>query len=554
MHRQRTKPKKKAGSTSGSEEEQGSIAPARTPGQDLPTPIVLAQTPTIATTKPLPEPPVKFSRPALEIQEPDPQRTTPRPLQLVRREPKVRPTRIMLRQTPDGPVEFPMRYAPLLQNPGESTTTSSDEEPLVTLTPSIQPRSRQPVLNTTPSLTPPKKQPVQLPSTSLTPKKPAPQILSNPSRLGIGPTESSPAPRERKMRREKVQRFEESDVSGPERPARLTTREEGGPSQRTRSPSGRSQTLALTKRRGTRLEDMDRQDETRYRLNAARDMAFVQSLYNDLFLDGVLAADTRTVQQDIYRRLGFSALGYLEKAITEAEVFQLIAGAGPGTYNVVNQLMALAGTDIREALKIGDYVSFSNARYPGFRATQEQRQRRLIVNVANQQASIKIMQGLLPLFNDKTVERYFKEVKVFLSTVALPLEDVKNDKLVVYYDVGPVQEDSSDYVGDQLATMIYAMIQPGDVDETITPFYSELMPAVSWAEDALDFAPEFRGLSFTQSRALAIATAMRFADDRWDKTGETVGSAEDLMKLIQMAFMVHGIHPAMPHRHKPSTM
>ncbi|MEO3854539.1 T3SS effector HopA1 family protein [Acrocarpospora sp. B8E8] len=460
---------------------------------------------------------------------------------------------MMLRQTPDGPVEFPMRYAPILLNPEESTTTSSDEEPLLTLKP-----SRQPVLNTTPSpaLTPSKKLPVQLPNTPMVSKKPAPQIPStsdNLSRLGIGPTESSPAIRERKLRREKVQRFEESDVSGPERPSRLTTREEGGPSQRTRSPSGRSQRLALTKRRGNRPEDMDRQDETRYRLNAARDMAFVQALYNDLFVEGILATDMRTVQQDIYRRLGFSALGYLDKAITEAEIFQLFAGAGPGTYNVVNQLMALAGTDIREALKIGDYVSFSNARYPGFRATQEQRQRRLLVNVANQRASIKIVQGLLPLFNDKSVERYFKEVKVFLSTVALPLEDVKNDKLVVYYDVGPVQEDTSDYVGDQLATMIYAMIEPGDVDETITPFYSELMPAVSWAEDALDFAPEFAGLSFTQSRAMAIATALRFADDRWDKTGQTVKSAEELMTLIQMAFMVHGIHPTMPHRHKPST-
>ncbi|WP_155335573.1 hypothetical protein [Acrocarpospora corrugata] len=35
------------------------------------------------------------------------------------------------------------------------------------------------------------------------------------------------------------------------------------------------------------------------------------------------------------------------------------------------------------------------------------------MNVANQQAGIKILRGLLPLFNDKGVEKYFKEVKVF---------------------------------------------------------------------------------------------------------------------------------------------
>ncbi|GAA0440864.1 hypothetical protein Acor_12170 [Acrocarpospora corrugata] len=111
---------------------------------------------------------------------------------------------------------------------------------------------------------------------------------------------------------------------------------------------------------------MDRQDMTRYRLNAARDMEFVQALYNDLYIEGVLAVDTETLRQRIYARLGFSALGYLGKAITEAEIFQLIAGAGPGTYNVVNQLMAMGGTDIRDALKTGT-ISPSHMR--GIRAS-----------------------------------------------------------------------------------------------------------------------------------------------------------------------------------------
>ncbi|GAA0971759.1 hypothetical protein GCM10009555_023480 [Acrocarpospora macrocephala] len=328
-------------------------------------------------------------------------------------------------------------------------------------------------------------------------------------------------------------------------------RSQGGPSQRTASPSGRSQ--ALKKTRGTRLQDLNRHDETRRRRNEARDMAFVRALYDDLYLLGVFVGDMATIEKYVYNKLGFSAPGYLSKPIPATEIAPLINGASTETYKVLSQLNVLERMDMWDALAIGDYIAFTNARYPGIRTTQEQRQRRLIVNVVGQQSAIKIVRALIPLFNDSTTERYFKEVKVFLSTEALPEDEVKNDKLVVYYDVAPVREDTADYIGDQLVAMIYSTIEHGDVDETITPFYSELIPAISWAEDPMDFVPAISELSFTQSRAKAIALAIRTAESRWRTTGATIDSAEDLMTLIRMAFEIFGIHPALPHRHDPST-
>ncbi|MGJ6968533.1 hypothetical protein ACSDR0_42165 [Streptosporangium sp. G11] len=54
-------------------------------------------------------------------------------------------------------------------------------------------------------------------------------------------------------------------------------------------------------------------------------------------------------------------------------------------------------------------------------------------------------------------------------------------------------------------------------------------------------------------RTLSSAIVFAVLAPHRDKTGQTVKSAEGLMKLIQMAFLVHGIHPTMPRRHKTST-
>jgi hypothetical protein len=333
------------------------------------------------------------------------------------------------------------------------------------------------------------------------------------------------------------------------------TRQEGGESLRTKSPTGRSQVLALTKRRGTRPQDLDRQDETRHRENAARDLAFIRSLYDDLYVDGAFNGDPDQVQRYIYNKLGFGAPGYLNKPVSEAEIADLVSNSSDQTYTVVNQLKVLQDIDLFDALPTGDYVAFTNARNPVVPdRPPEQRQRRLIVNVADQRAGLKIAKALLPLFNDKHLERYFKQVKVFLSTEPRPDDEVKNDKLVLYYDVAPGEGgDAADVVGDQLAATIYAAIEMGDVDEAITPFYSELTPAVSWAEDPPDFAPGLAGLSFTQTRARAIALAVKTAEAQRQRTGETVDSPEDLLKWVQICFELYGIHPTQPHRHDPST-
>ncbi|MBO3746179.1 hypothetical protein J5X84_08905 [Streptosporangiaceae bacterium NEAU-GS5] len=310
--------------------------------------------------------------------------------------------------------------------------------------------------------------------------------------------------------------------------------------------------LALTKR-GNRPEDRERQDATRQKANAERDRKFVQDLYKDLFVDGRLTMSPGDVSSYVYNKLAFSDPGYLAVPITDDDVANLIIASSGKNFEVLSQLEEMDKIDLRDALEQGDYIALDNKAYPGIHSTQERRERRLIVNVTTQQAALRITHALAPLFDSPDVYQFFKQVKVFVSTQPDSSYHVKNDKLVVYYDLGPERADGTDFVGDRLVDTINGAIGTDDVDETATPFYSELAPAIAWAEDPKDFIPRFSGVSFTKSRAEAIALAVRHAARKAEQSGQTMDNPDDLLGLIQLAFVFYGINPVRPNRHLPSS-
>ncbi|MBO3752945.1 hypothetical protein J5X84_43445 [Streptosporangiaceae bacterium NEAU-GS5] len=336
-----------------------------------------------------------------------------------------------------------------------------------------------------------------------------------------------------------------------DRTGRRGIRVDGGPSQRTKSPVGAPpppgipKTLNLTKR-GVAVAPAD---EVRRRENAARDMDFVKDIHAKMFKDGRLVGDPTQVYTYIRDKLGYGPPGYMKTPITREEVAELEAGAEKGGYTVTNQLSVQPTNPVPmdAALAIGDYVGFIRDPLPAQEPGPNRRQRRLAVNVTNQKAALRVTRALLPLFKKPGLEKFFSEVKVFLSTGSNPTTPVKNDKLVVYYGVGPERADAADYVGDQLVDTINGTLKPGDVDDAQTPFYSELTPAISWAEDPQDFIPKSPAESFTESRARAISLAIKHTQ----KSQDTFDTPDDLMKLIRLAFTFYGISAAQPHRHLP---
>ncbi|WP_155354434.1 T3SS effector HopA1 family protein [Acrocarpospora macrocephala] len=293
-------------------------------------------------------------------------------------------------------------------------------------------------------------------------------------------------------------------------------------------------------------------DAVRRRLNDERDMLFFVDLYNRWYgVDGNLKPPDKnsTRQKDIYAMMGLGGVGYLEDAITLQDFRQFVNGA-KGNYSV-RQQSTEKYPQWRDALTAGDYFYVDNRKYlPKWDDLAwvegiKKRTRRLIVNVRSQDAGLRAAGALTRLLSDPVVGPHFYQFKVFLSTTSQPERDIKNDKLVVYYIVGPDSADGADVVGDQLVAAITSVLEADDADPATSPFYSTVTTPISWAEEAEDYLTGYTGKSFTQTRSMIIADVIN--------NTPRVGDAAELAYRILLAFEDKGVSAPSRHRHTGRT-
>ncbi|MFI7134638.1 T3SS effector HopA1 family protein [Nonomuraea sp. NPDC050153] len=290
-------------------------------------------------------------------------------------------------------------------------------------------------------------------------------------------------------------------------------------------------------------------DQDRYRLNDNRDKKFVDELYEEWY-DGA-SGDRRSgtdadTWEDVYGLMGVGSAGYLKKAIDTMEVWDFVRQGQTDGYVVENQgAEDDPPVEFWRGLSGGDY--FRVLKSPSGSLSAEDvrnRSRRLIVNLNSQEAGLRVAKALTPLFKDPTLGDNFSQFKVYLSSKAYPNQPVKNDKMVVYYVVGEDADGSgADAVGDKLISTIDGAIRPGDANISVSPFYSRLTEAVSWAEEAEEYMSVEERQSFTMSRAKVIASVLQ--------DNPNVRDAAELETLIKKAFQDKGIRAEARHRHMP---
>lgn len=199
--------------------------------------------------------------------------------------------------------------------------------------------------------------------------------------------------------------------------------------------------------------------------------------------------------------------------------------------------------DLDEAVARGDYfhVHNTNLLRPDTQDTRG-RGRRIVVNVTNQAAGLKVSEALSGLFSDPVVSPYFDHYKIFL-TQQTDEETVKHDKLVIYYEVPPGTKGDKDDIGDRIAATVDKSIAEGDYSDMFAPFYSRIGRGMAWAEEPGSYVAELQD-SFTGTRAKIINDVL---NDR--QNNSVVKTPDDFIERVRAKFRARFVNPQAPHLH-----
>jgi len=169
--------------------------------------------------------------------------------------------------------------------------------------------------------------------------------------------------------------------------------------------------------------------------------------------------------------------------------------------------------------------------------------RRIIVNVKTQEAGLRVADKLYGLMDDDLVSPNMREFKIFLSDADPAPKGVKNDKLVVYYQLPPgTIDDTVDPVGDKIVAAIGDAVTDDDLASELSPFYARVGNGVAYAEEPKYFVGELDN-SFTETRAQVISDVI--------KSNEDVPDLETFTAKLSTALRDKFIDPDQPHRHLP---
>jgi hypothetical protein len=321
-------------------------------------------------------------------------------------------------------------------------------------------------------------------------------------------------------------------------------------------------TFAKTKRRSMKLTVPER-DEDRYQANAAATKAALEKVY-DAYYDRGNWRGGRAQLDKLYNMMGVGEPGYLTTAATDADLQELVAqpdsrvkaqrwsgkekadkeyAAKLGAYNANPQgkqppKKPVGPNSNAEAIVRGDYFHIHNLNHEYHK--EQERVRRIIVNVKTQQAGLKVARNLGALFQNPEVSPFLREYKIYLSKTANPNERVKHDKLVVYYETRRGSEDSPDSVGDKIVAAIEGAVTPDERGAEFAPFYSRVGPGIAWAEEPKYFVQSLSG-SFTTTRSGIIEKVI--------KDNPTIASKEEFITLVNEALQKAKVDPVTAHRH-----
>ncbi|WP_155341854.1 T3SS effector HopA1 family protein [Acrocarpospora corrugata] len=304
--------------------------------------------------------------------------------------------------------------------------------------------------------------------------------------------------------------------------------------------------LSKTKRLDESGEGDGESDSSRRARNDMTDRIWLGDVYDEFYEEGFLReADAPARLSDVYGLLGRGDTTYFDEPLSEVE-FQRFVGPVAGRMLTTQR----NGTNVDRAFEKGDYFHVTNVRY---RAKDTHNiARRLVVNVATQEAGLRVAEGLQTMFGDPGVRDHFMKFKVYLrgtlnvtQGLAREKDGVKHDKLVVYYNLD-TSSDGADTVGDALVSNIRDSIRSGEARNTFAPFYSQVAPGVAWSEEPKMFVPTLEG-SFTQTRAGMIDDVM----EDFKQRGVSVDKPT-FIDAVYARLVSRGVQPGRSHRHVPA--
>lgn len=279
-------------------------------------------------------------------------------------------------------------------------------------------------------------------------------------------------------------------------------------------------------------------DEGRYALNKSDTASTLAQVYRAYYDE---LGDIRpVVDRSVYRILGYAESTYAQTPITPTQWFEF---SSMKDADIVSQRVGQRKlqTNTQAAMR-GDYFRVYNRR--AVKGSGKGRARRIVVNVATQEAALKIAKALNGQFDQPVVGPNLGQFKIYLSAnPSNPRKEFKHDKLVIYYNLADPKA-PTDPVGDGIIRAIQGAVSEDEMGDGLAPFYSRVAPGVGWAEEPKDHSDAGLDRSFTTTRAAIIEDVINARPH--------IESQAKFNTLVYEALARKGVDPDHPHRHVPT--
>ncbi|MFI6394872.1 T3SS effector HopA1 family protein [Nonomuraea sp. NPDC050547] len=280
-------------------------------------------------------------------------------------------------------------------------------------------------------------------------------------------------------------------------------------------------------------------DAERQTLSSDADKRALRAVYNRFYQgqDRKLSLQDGVTTTKVYKFVAEADNGYLNRSV-DKDAMRRFKADGGRVYEVAPQ----GGGDFDAQLdSSGNYFRVENRNAARDDATLDGKARRIVVNVNNQDAALRIARNLTQLYTDPAVSRYFRQFKMYVSGQDQQGVPTKHDKIVIYYAMRG-NNAPTDHVGDRIVEVLENSVGPDDLDDRLAPFYRRIAPGIGWSHEPSRY---LKGLgrgnaSFTEARSEVIANAML--------AHPQVKTAQEFYDMINAALLNAKVDPSRPHR------
>ncbi|MCJ8291046.1 MAG: hypothetical protein HRT58_14655 [Crocinitomicaceae bacterium] len=163
--------------------------------------------------------------------------------------------------------------------------------------------------------------------------------------------------------------------------------------------------------------------------------------------------------------------------------------------------------------------------------------RRIVVNVTNQNSAFAIAQKLIGMMAEKPEDFNIYQFKVFLNTNGTKTK-IKDDKIVIYYKSGARTDETTffDSKGNNIVAEIINLSQL-NYSQQFFPFYHivGLSSGIAWGDE-----PTIMNESFSSIRCTAMAEMLL-------KQGELPGDLQKFQESLEAYFTTNNVNPILPY-------